>query len=76
MLSGRGLEIYLDFYPEYIQHLEAELAKFHECVESNGCYDKNGMPHDSSGGFQPMHNRFTEGILPVSPRKVYHKEGE
>jgi hypothetical protein len=52
--------------------LEAELAKFHECIDSNGCYDDCAHLHvkDSKGV------RFTYAHHGEPMRTVYHKEGE
>ena len=50
-----------------IAELETELAKFTECVASNGCVYPDGYIHS----FQPL--SFSEqGPM----RIVYHKEGE
>ena len=51
----------------YIDHLQAELAKFHECEDSNGCYNRKGESH-TPNGFMLYH--------PDPMSKVYHKEGE
>lgn len=53
-----------------IERLKAELAKFHECNESAGCHDDEGMVHTL---------RVTPGTSlgePLRVRTVYHKEGE
>jgi hypothetical protein len=51
---------------------EADLAKFYECVESNGCYDDCGRVH--------IHDTeelsFVYSSANETMRTVYHKVGE
>jgi hypothetical protein len=53
-----------------IRELEADLAKFHKCEESDGCYNGEDSVHVVDN------DRFTYVLSGEKIRIVYHKEGE
>lgn len=62
----------LDELRSAVQELRAELAKFHECEESNGCRDEFGRLHIVD--IEDM--SFVHNATGETMRTVYHKEGE
>jgi hypothetical protein len=55
---------------EKVAVLEADLAKFHECKESDGCYNDDDSVHVVDN------DRFTYVRSGEKVRTVFHKEGE
>ena len=62
----------LDELRSEVQELRVELAKFHECEESNGCRDEFGRLHIVDTEDMSFVNNAADETM----RTVYHREGE
>jgi len=63
------LQLKLDIATADIKQLKSELAKFHECDESNGCYDDCGRLHVSDTSA----SSFSWPSPTAKMRTVWHK---